>query len=524
VRGFARRWARVDRGIREEALRIATHSLRNKIVGVFLVPTLLIVVLYGALAYGALRQGLEDELGERLEAIGQTASAELSGGFEAKQIARLDESKKRVISRLRDKLERIRARTDARRVALLDRERRSLVDTREGVVFGEQLYRLEADKFEIERAFERGEATTSVLFTGEDGAYYKSAYVPVHSDGRPVAVLAVEASATYFDLLTDFASVLTALGAAGLVLVIIVGTLFARRITRPLGRLVEAAGRLGAGELDTQIVEADPERARRGDEIAMLAGAFEEMRGNILARDRQMQMMLSGIAHEVRNPLGGMELFCGLLSEDLRDEEPTDARASKLDKLERIQRELSYLDKVVGDFLDFARNRNVELERFTGREFAAEIEGLMAAQLSAGDCALTTRVDDGVELTADRERLHRAVINIVRNAFHACGSGGEVHLSIEEDDEESGQRVVRVADNGPGIPDEVLDDILTPFFTTKEKGSGLGLALTRQTVEQHGGEMLIDTEPGRGTTITLILPFDEELESTGSQIPEGWLG
>ena len=509
---------------------MAIHSLRNKLVGVFLIPTLLIVTLNGLLSGWALRQGLEDELGERLMAVGQAAAADLGDAFEARQIARLDATKHRVRTRLRDKLLRIQRRTGLRRASLLDPERRSLVDTQPDVPFGQPVYQVEVDRPEIARAIETGEATTSLLFRGADGTRYKSAYVPIFEGDQVVAVLAVEAGAAFFDLLTDFAKVQLLLALAGLGLVTLVGVLFARRLTRPLNRLVDAAGRLGAGQMQAPVVGADEDRARGGDEIAILALSFEEMRRNILDRDAQMQMMLSGIAHEVRNPLGGMELFCGLLEEDVRDEPESPDRADKLDKIAKIRHELGYLARVVTDFLDFARHKPVERERFAGRAFLDEIQMLLTGDAAEQRCDLGVELaapppgTDELELTADRERLRRAVINLVRNAYQACAAQGSGQVTLRLDAPTPDTRRLQVRDDGPGIPPHKLEEVLTPFYTTKEKGSGLGLALTRQIVEQHGGLMTIDSTPGQGTTVTMTLPFDPDVEPAAPEIPEGWLG
>lgn len=494
------------------------RSLMAKVLTVFAIPTLILVVVYGSLAYFAGSRGLEDELGARLVAIGESISAEMSDDFEAKQIARLDAEKTRTLENLRDRLEAVRERTGVRRIYLFGTDQRSIVDTRDGVAFGDRLYALEADQVELSRTIEGAESSRSVLFTGEDGTRYKTGYAPITLEGEVIAVVGVEGSAEYFAVLNEFATALILVGLLGLLLVIVSGTIFARRLTRPVNRLVEAARRLGRGEWDDPVApkDADP----RGDEIQFLAHAFDEMRLDVRSRDRQMQMMLSGIAHEVRNPLGGMELFCGLLEEDIRANESDTDRLEKLDKVAKIQRELTYLERVVTDFLDFARDVPLEVERFDAAGFADELGGLLEGE--AIDCGLSLVFDvsDGLELTGDRSKLRRALINVIRNACQAMDDGRIVVSFTERGDD----RVIEVADDGPGIPPEALDDILTPFFTTKEKGSGLGLALTRNIIEEHGGQMRIESVVGEGTCVTFELPFDESLRSEGREIPEGWLG
>lgn len=499
---------------------LRNQSLRTKVIGVFLVPTLAIVLLYGLLAYFAANRGLENELGERLKSVGQAVSADLSDGFDAQLIRRLDASKNRVRERLRKRLRRTREKTGLQELYLFDRDLESLIDSHGEREFGEKIYKLQANRYEIERSFEEAEATTSVLFEGDDGRLYKSAYVPITHEGEVVALLGVEASPEYFGLLRNFATALTGLGAVGLALVVLAGALFARALTRPVHQLVEAARRLGEGKLEEPVVELpdDEEEPEPRDEIVVFARVFEEMRRDILQRDRQMKMMLSGIAHEVRNPLGGMELFCGLLREDL--EEVGDEEA--LEKVDRIEREVDYLDRVVEEFRDFAEDSALEWERFSAAELVREIQNLVRADLEEAGCELEVEVDPSVELTADRDRLRRVLHNLVRNAYQACGEGDAIEVEVEAPSERKRRIVVR--DDGPGIPEEAQEDLFTPFFTTKEKGSGLGLSLSDKIVEKHGGTLTIDTEEGEGTEATVDIPFDPDVESDASAGREDWLG
>lgn len=499
-------------------MKIFRQSLRSKLIGVFLLPTLVIVALYGFLAYFASRQGLEEELGKRLVSIGETISADMSEGFDAKQVARLDATKGRVITRLRQDLEAARERTGVRRVYLFDQAHTSLVDTSEGVEFGARLYELEPHGAEIAKVFEQNEAATSVLFEGPDGLPYKSGFVPVTQDGEVVAALGVEASAEYFDLLTNFASVLTVLAILAIFLVVLAGTVFSRRLVRPINQLVRAAQRVGRGEWDEPVdVRAE------GDEIAFLAGAFEEMRRDIVSRDRQMQMMLSGIAHEVRNPLGGMELFCGLLAEDLHAGDFDGEEAEMLEKVKKIQRELDYLERVVTDFLDFARDITPDLERFPAAELIHDLNDLLDAEVQGAGCAIETTIEpETVELTADRQKLRRALINVVRNAYQACGEGGHIEIAVRTDG--PSRRIIEVSDDGPGIDQARIDEVLTPFYTTKEKGSGLGLALSQRILEQHDGTLQIDSDADQGTTVRFVLRYDPDVDRAAPEVPEGWLG
>src|SRR5262249_25724884 len=151
--------------------------------------------------------------------------------------------------------------------------------------------------------------------------------------GAILGVAAVQAPAEYFAQLARFRRWLLAYGLAGAALVVLISAAVARRITRPVRELAAAAERIGRGDL----AQAVPP-LRSHDEIATLAETLEEMRASLRTRDERMQMMLSGIAHEVRNPLGGIELFAGLLREDVAGD------AEKTAHVARIERELEHLN------------------------------------------------------------------------------------------------------------------------------------------------------------------------------------
>ncbi|TXD35982.1 HAMP domain-containing histidine kinase [Lujinxingia vulgaris] len=493
-------------------------SLRAQMIAAFVVPTTLIIVAMIGLAWASAQRGLEEEVGRRLIAIGGALSAELSEGIDAAQLGRMDASMERVRARLSERLEATRQATDARRVMIVDSELKSLVDTDVAVSFGQPVFSLEADRMEIARSFEDGEARTSPMFRTDDGQRHKKAFVPVWLDDEPVAMIVVIASATHFELLGDFGGALVALGGVGVAVVGVVAVLFAAALLRPVRRLVSGVERVAQGELSRPLVSAD-QPAAGPEEIAFLMGAFEEMRQSVVARDARMQMMLAGIAHEVRNPLGGMKLFCGLLHEELRDA----GEDEQVVMVEKIARELNYLERVVTDFLAYARPTELVPERFEAAGVLAAIEDLLRGEMAEVGCVLKVEGAQEVVWTGDVSRLRRAILNVVRNAYQASPPGECVRVVVGD---EGGVCRVEVMDRGAGIAPEKLAELSTPFFTTREKGSGLGLALTRQILEEHGGSLHIASEPGQGTCVVLSWPFDGSLPEVpkAQAVPEGWLG
>ncbi len=468
------------------------RSLLGRLLAAYLLPTLALLAAFGYLAYRVTERSLEDSLGRRLTGIAQAAATQILPESVQFLVAGDDES--RTGQRLVRKLRHLQQRTRVARIFILDADLRGRSDTQQSMRIGDRYYHAEADRSELRRVF-AGEEASSVLFTGEDRRAYKTGYAPIHGEGGGVvAAIGVEGSAEFYVVLARLRNYLLLSGGIVAVLVALVSLLVARRITRPLRRLAGEAERIGAGELEQPI----PVTSR--DEVGLLAATMNEMRQGLFERDQHMQLMLSGIAHEVRNPLGGIELFSGLLRDDLQ------GSPEQLQHVQRIERELAYLKKVVGDFLDYARRSPPALQRADLRAIASEVVEILAKD--AAERELTVSADGAATapVRCDPEQLRRVLINLARNAIQATPAGGRVTLRLTA---EGGDCACAVEDTGSGIAPDVLPRVFTPFFTTREKGTGLVLALAKKIVDDHGGALEVQSEPGKGSSFRVTLPRGE---------------
>jgi signal transduction histidine kinase len=460
-----------------------------KLLLAYLVPVALILTGIGYLAYRAAQVAMENQLGDTLISVARTA-VNLSGKPRALRLAPGDEQT-RVYAALKEKLQNLQTASQVELIYLFDRNGRALVDSQGMFSIGEPIMKLAADTAELKEVF-GGADRASVLFSDEQGRLYKTGFAPVRMEGRVTAAVGVDGSARFFGPLASLGRILLLVGVVALLLVVAVTLFVSRLITRPLDRLAQSARRIGRGELDQEI------EVETSDEIGVLAQTLNETRKSIHERDRQLQMMLSGIAHEVRNPLGGMALFAGLLKEELGDH-PTG-----LKHLEKISTELDYLSRVVNDFLDFARERPLELEEMDPRAEFEQVEHLSASELQQAQVRLKTEVASEVpQVRWDRERMRRALLNLVRNAIQASDAGGEVAIRLTKDGD---HLLLKVSDNGCGIPPNRQEQVFEPFYTSRQQGTGLGLALVKKIVDAHGGSISFNTQADEGTTFTLRLP------------------
>lgn len=446
-------------------------SLIHRLLAAYLVPTLALVAVALVLGWAIARRSLEDEVGRRLAGSASAAAASLRA--EILLTLQPGDEGNRTHRNVLAKLESLRTALRAERLYAFDPSRRLLAATGAAPPIGAPMPELQRDRVEIERALAGEAAFSAVTFRGLDGRTYKSGYAPVIGpDGKAVAVVGADASAEFFEVQRAFGASMAvaalASGLLGLGLFVAAGR---RWILRPVRALLASAKAIGGGDL------ASPVPAVGSDELGALARGMDEMRERLFARERELQLMLAGIAHEVRNPLGGIELFAGLLAEELESD------GQKLGHVERIQRELGYLKRVVEDFLGYAREPRLEIEEIGTRSLLEEIVELSRAEAMKKAQVLEVAGDD-VRIAADAGALRRAMLNLVRNALQASPPGGRVQLRVER----RGERVALVVqDDGPGVPEGERERLFTPFFTSKEKGLGLGLALVKRIAEAHGG-------------------------------------
>jgi signal transduction histidine kinase len=256
----------------------------------------------------------------------------------------------------------------------------------------------------------------------------------------------------------------------------------------PGRRRARHADRRGRGALVEQGRAADLRRTR-----ALLARAD---------RLSALGTLAAGVAHEIRNPLVSVRTFIQLLPERLADEEfRTGFRDLALGEIERIC-------GLINDLLAFARPAPTEREPTDLNEVVGQIVRLLEAEARRRDVAVACRIDEQLPLVvADDAQVKQVLMNVVLNAIQACQAGGSVEISTRIAERNGAQwGVVAVADSGPGIAPEHVEQIFDPFFTTKAGGSGLGLFIAREIVAAHEGVIEAAPRPGGGSEFSIQLP------------------
>ncbi len=220
--------------------------------------------------------------------------------------------------------------------------------------------------------------------------------------------------------------------------------------------------------------------------------------------------MAAGIAHEVMNPLGGIRGAAEIVAARARD-------AKLRDAAELIVREVSRIATLVGQLMVFTRAEPANFAAVNIHRVLDDVLELLAMDPIAAGVRLERRFDPSLpELIADPDRLVQVFLNLARNALQALQGSGtlaiETRMSLDHrlalgSGESVPALLVSVADDGPGMPPDVVERLATPFFTTRREGTGLGLAVAHHWVARHGGTLRVESAPGEGTRVVVALPL-----------------
>jgi signal transduction histidine kinase len=342
-----------------------------------------------------------------------------------------------------------------------------------------------------------GESYTGAVFDLRDATNNQVATGVIFRSNQPI-----------LDLRSRLQRGLIVSAAVAAVIALLMAAFLSLGLTRPINRLVKHAERLGGGDLETAI----PHEA--GDEIGVLARELDHMRIGLKdAREALIQnerlstigRMASSITHDFRQPISAIHGFMQLMAMDgVSLEQRKKYSGLVLRQIERMQ-------GMINELLDFARGEvKLNLDSLNVDKFLTHIRENFEQEATRQGIDLICSCDFDGTILADSGRLERGIDNIVRNAIQAIDKGGRVELSTEK---RGDNVVIRISDNGPGIPDEIRDSLFEPFATHgKKEGTGLGLAVTKKVVEEHGGEILVKTETGEGTMFELVLPASESGE------------
>jgi two-component system NtrC family sensor kinase len=376
----------------------------------------------------------------------------------------------------------------------------------------------------------RGDTWRGRAFVVND--WYISAYAPIRNLlGNTIGMLYVGIlERPYQDILWKNLYVFLGITLLAMGLISIIAMKVANRISRPIRDMANAARKIAEGDY-SQKVEISSD-----DEIGFLANNFNTMVSELVRAHQELKdwgetlerkveqrtaelktmqahliqseklagvgKLAAGVAHEINNPLTCVLTNSSLLMEDLPS---GDARR---EDLQTIVNETLRCRKIVKGLLDFARQTKPQRQALDLNKVAEDVLALVRNQASFQNITVQTELDPKIpSVLADADQMRQVVMNILLNAVDAMPQGGALRIRSSFEPKPN-QVMLRISDTGSGIPIEIQDKLFEPFFTTKTNGTGLGLAVAYGIMERHKGALKVESAPGYGTTMTVILSAD----------------
>lgn len=343
--------------------------------------------------------------------------------------------------------------------------------------------------------------------------------VPIYVEGSPMKWGSIKIGLSMEEVRREELKtrlMLILIGSSGLLIGVGGASLLARRITRPLEKLVEGTVKISKGDF-TQKIDIDTQ-----DEIGNLAESFNKMSRQLyLTRERmeaaskkliQAEKLASigrisaGIAHEIRNPLTSVKLNIQKVMES--------KNLDDVDKehLDISQEGIGHIENFIKELLNFTRVSELHLDHFSVEEIIDESIKMIRGTLRLKKVQLEKDVQENLpHLLVDADKLRQVFLNILHNACEAVLEAGKIKISLSQKDGSEGRSVrIEISDNGSGIPENDWETIFEPFYTTKSTGIGLGLANARKIIEQHKGNIQVKKKKAQGACFEVIIPCEGE--------------
>ncbi len=497
--------------------RLLLSSLKLKFVAALILLVVVVLALLTLWNLSLLKQHMLQATEEKAKAI----ALAIDRGI---QIS-MREGRHRAVPRI---LQEVGRDPDIRRVVIFDSNGKILQASAPELV-GRTLQRnrlsryLEQPDLTVAEFFDNGEEVHSVVKRIEN----RPECYPCHGSQAAInGILHVDISyaKTYADIAEMEQSALWTMLFTAVVLAGGGAFLMVRLVDRPVAALVRAMARVEGGDLEAH---AD---GRRWDEFGHLARSFNAMVQKLRAARAEIQVyhqrrleraerlaslgeLAASLAHEIKNPLAGIAGAIQVMAEEMPDSNP------RKEIMREVLSQVRRLDKTVRDLLAFARPGQPDVAPCDIHKVLDRILLLLAEDPEAKHVRVVRDYQPEVpRLEADGKQLGQVFLNLILNAIQAMPGGGQARLQTRLRDGSGGNgdgrattgSVVEVAvtDSGPGIPAHVLPDLFKPFFTTKHRGTGLGLSVSRRIVEDHGGWIEVESPEGQGATFRVCLPVD----------------
>jgi signal transduction histidine kinase len=277
------------------------------------------------------------------------------------------------------------------------------------------------------------------------------------------------------------------IGLAGVLITILTGWFLARNLAAPIEQLADFSLDIGKGNFNSDI----PEKIY--GELAVLKDSLIKMRADLQKQQEEKENILAQIAHELRNPLGGIELLASLIKEKPEAEE------KNTEYLEKMLSEIQFMKGQLNAFLEYSRPVPASTEDVNLEDLAHELENSFSEKLKRKAISLYSNLN--IETVKfDKAHLKQVLVNLLENSINIIEKDGYIEILA---DSQNQRYFICITDNGPGVPEENLENIFKPFFSGRKNGTGLGLSICRKLCEENNAEINAVNNDGQGCTFRI---------------------
>lgn len=335
------------------------------------------------------------------------------------------------------------------------------------------------------------QSISSIPFKGDDDNWYLWGFFRLDKN----LFLGVKESASRFNRVEELASFFFLFGLIATLITGLVSWFVAKSITKPVENLIQFSNEIGKGNFKTE-----PPKNTKG-EIELLSNAMEKMKNDLFQNQKERENMLAQIAHEIRNPLGGIELFANLIREDYKNE------YKNTENLDKILKEVSGLKSLITSYLNYSKPKVPAKVLIDLPSLMNEIDNIFKPEINKRGC----RIDFDLQakkVLFDPEHLKQILINLISNSIQSITENGIIKISSNLNHK---NWLISIEDNGKGIPGEQIQNVFEPFFTTKRDGTGLGLSICKKLATENNAHIEVFSN-SEGCTFKLIGKLSVENE------------
>jgi len=449
-------------------------SVKTKTIIIFSAITIILVLIMARVSYVTVKENYLEQATEHVKTLCFYMASSLDRNYLEFISIKGGQAKEDYVSFLREHV----SRSGVENAFLFNKDLNVLAFTNEGISDTQ----LRLNRNEILN-INPGSTEASFPFSDSDGNWYIWGFFRINDN----FYLGIQESASRLKTLNDLATIFWGIGIAGVLLTILAGWFIAQNISGPVDKLVTFSEKIGKGDFKSKA----PEKIY--GEFKILRDTMEQMKADLSRKNDEREQMLAQIAHEIRNPLGGIELLTGLVKEDLGEVNESAMHLQKiLDEVQSLKNQLT-------TFLEYSKPLKVQPEVIDLVEITKEIEHNFKNRIKQKSINLIT--ENKVEtLMFDNGHFKQVLNNLLTNSLEATASGGSVWL---RSDKENGNVVISVSDTGSGIPSENEKNVFVPFFTTKANGTGLGLAVCKKLCLENNADLVYQNNKDKGCTFSV---------------------